>query len=51
LRGREAPTVAAPRTWDEISDPELAQLRYDQVPARVAEQGYLLAGLDGDASP
>ena len=51
LRGREAPTVAAPRTWDEISDPELAQLRYDEVLARVAEQGDLLAGLDGDVSP
>jgi bifunctional non-homologous end joining protein LigD len=51
LRGRESPTVAAPRTWDEISDPELAQLRYDQVLARVAEQGDLLAGLDGDVSP
>jgi bifunctional non-homologous end joining protein LigD len=51
LRGRAAPTVAAPRTWDEIGDPGLAQLRYDQVLARVAEQGDLLADLDGDMSP
>ena len=46
LRGREAPTVAAPRTWDEIGDPELRQLRYDEVLARVAEHGDLLSGLD-----
>jgi bifunctional non-homologous end joining protein LigD len=51
LRGREAPTVAAPRTWHEVSDPGLAQLRYDQVLARVVEQGDLLAGLDSDVSP
>ena len=24
LRGREFPTVAAPRTWDEIDDPQIA---------------------------
>ncbi len=49
LRGRETPTVAAPRTWDEIGDPELRQLRYDEVLARVAEHGDLLAGLDDTA--
>ena len=27
LRGREHPTVAAPRTWDEIKDPKLRHLR------------------------
>lgn len=48
LRGRQTPTVAAPRTWEEIGDPGLEQLRYDQVLARVAEHGDLLAGLDGD---
>jgi bifunctional non-homologous end joining protein LigD len=48
LRGRQAPTVAAPRTWDEIGDPGLTQLRYDQVLARAAEHGDMLAGLDGD---
>lgn len=51
LRGRETPTVAAPRTWDEIGDPALTQLRYDKVVARVAEHGDLLAGLDCDVAP
>ncbi|MCB0931129.1 MAG: ATP-dependent DNA ligase [Mycobacterium sp.] len=46
LRGRDTPTVAAPRTWEEISDPALRQLRYDEVLARAAEHGDLLAGLD-----
>src|SRR6201986_5505509 len=49
LRGREHPTVAAPRTWDELDDPELRQLRYDEVLARVARDGDLLAALDEDA--
>lgn len=47
LRGREFPTVAAPRTWDEIGAADLAQLRYGEVLARAAEHGDLLAGLDG----
>ena len=51
LRGRQAPTVAAPRTWEEIADPGLAQLHFDEVLARVAEHGDLLAGLDGDVGP
>ena len=51
LRGRQAPTVAAPRTWEEIADSGLAQLRYEQVLARVAEHGDLLAGLDVRAAP
>ncbi len=46
LRGRQTPTVAAPRTWDEIGDPGLEQLQYEQVLARVAQHGDLLAGLD-----
>ncbi len=49
MRGREFPTVAAPRTWAEIADPEVRQLRYDEVLNRVAEGGDLLAGLDDDA--
>ncbi|MGV0993720.1 MAG: ATP-dependent DNA ligase [Mycobacterium sp.] len=49
LRGRESPTVAAPRTWDELSEAGLRQLRYDEVLARVAEHGDLLAGLDDAA--
>ncbi|GAA3633838.1 ATP-dependent DNA ligase [Microlunatus ginsengisoli] len=37
LRGRSRPTVAAPRTWAELADPDLAQLEYDQVLSRVAD--------------
>ncbi|MFN8033648.1 MAG: ATP-dependent DNA ligase [Mycobacterium sp.] len=48
LRGREHPTVAAPRTWDEIGDPALRQLDYTEVLARVAQHGDLLADLDAD---
>ncbi|WP_175935274.1 ATP-dependent DNA ligase [Corynebacterium sp. Marseille-P4321] len=35
LRGRERPTVAAPRTWEEIEDPKLAQLEFEEVIERV----------------
>jgi bifunctional non-homologous end joining protein LigD len=49
LRGREQPTVAAPRTWEELDDPSLRQLRYDEVLDRVARDGDLLAPLDEDA--
>lgn len=49
LRGREQPTVAAPRTWAELDDPSLRQLRYDEVLERVARDGDLLAPLDKDA--
>ncbi|MCV7227719.1 ATP-dependent DNA ligase [Mycolicibacterium komossense] len=46
LRGRDQPTVAAPRTWAEIEDPDLRHLRFDEVLERVARDGDLLAGLD-----
>lgn len=46
LRGRAHPTVAAPRTWAELDDPDLRQLRFDEVLARVARDGDLLAELD-----
>ncbi|RDH75030.1 ATP-dependent DNA ligase [Mycolicibacterium moriokaense] len=46
LRGREQPTVAAPRTWAEIEDPELRHLRFDEVLERVAADGDLLSPLD-----
>jgi bifunctional non-homologous end joining protein LigD len=36
LRGRAHPTVAAPRTWDELSSPGLAHLEYAEVLERVA---------------
>ncbi|TDK90110.1 ATP-dependent DNA ligase [Mycolicibacterium mucogenicum] len=49
LRGRDEPTVAAPRTWEELDDPELHQLRFDEVLARLTRDGDLLAGMDGDA--
>ena len=35
LRGRAIPTAAAPRTWDELTDPQLRQLRFDEVLTRV----------------
>lgn len=37
LRGRGRPIVAAPRTWEEIAAPDLAQLRMDEVLDRVAD--------------
>jgi bifunctional non-homologous end joining protein LigD len=48
LRGREYPTVAAPRTWEELDDKKLRQLRYDEVLKRVERDGDLLAPLDAD---
>ncbi|MGB7144631.1 non-homologous end-joining DNA ligase, partial [Mycobacterium sp.] len=48
LRGRESPTVAAPRTWEELDDKNLRQLRYDEVLKRVERDGDLLAPLDAD---
>ncbi|GAA3025070.1 ATP-dependent DNA ligase [Gordonia defluvii] len=49
LRGREQPWVAAPRTWDELTEPRLAQLRFEEVLDRSASGGDLLIGLDGSA--
>lgn len=40
LRGRARPWVAAPRTWEELDDPDLAQLDLDAVLGRAA------AGID-----
>jgi DNA ligase D-like protein (predicted ligase)/DNA ligase D-like protein (predicted polymerase)/DNA ligase D-like protein (predicted 3'-phosphoesterase) len=48
LRGREYPTVAAPRSWEELGDKKLRQLRYDEVLKRVERDGDLLAPLDAD---
>ena len=39
LRGRERPTVAAPRTWDELEDPDLRHLGPDEVVERLATIG------------
>jgi DNA ligase D-like protein (predicted ligase)/DNA ligase D-like protein (predicted polymerase)/DNA ligase D-like protein (predicted 3'-phosphoesterase) len=46
LRGREHPTVAAPRTWEELEDPKVRHLRFDEVLQRVEEHGDLLEGVD-----
>lgn len=45
LRGRERPTVAAPRSWEELAEPDLDQLEYDEVLRRVADRADPLAGL------
>lgn len=45
LRGREHPTVAAPRTWDELDDPDLRHLDHDEVVERVRTIGDPLAAL------
>jgi len=45
LRGRARPWVAAPRTWEELEDPHLAQLDLDEVLARAAAGTDPLAGL------
>jgi bifunctional non-homologous end joining protein LigD len=44
LRGGALPTVAAPRTWDEIEPEALQQLTADEVAARYERDGDLLAG-------
>ncbi len=46
LRGREEPWVAAPRAWDELDDPDLRHLRFEEVLDRLGESGDLLDGLD-----
>ncbi|MEW2017459.1 ATP-dependent DNA ligase [Rhodococcus sp. NPDC076796] len=46
LRGRTLPTVAAPRTWDELENPGLQQLRFEEVLERYADVGDPLADLD-----
>ncbi|GHD39490.1 ATP-dependent DNA ligase [Mycetocola manganoxydans] len=45
LRGRLTPMVAAPRTWEELDDPDLEQLDFEEVLDRVREHGDLLAPL------
>ncbi len=49
MRGREHPTVAAPRTWDELEDSDLRQLRFDEVLERVDRDGDLIAPIDENA--
>lgn len=45
LRGRARPWVAAPRTWEELDDPALAQLDFEQVLDRSASGMDPLASL------
>ncbi len=42
LRGRPRPTVAAPRTWEELDDPDLEHLLFDEVLERAERLGDLL---------
>ena len=53
LRGRARPWVAAPRTWDELDDPQLRHLLFDEVLERMERIGDPLAPLsqqDPDAA-
>ena len=45
LRGREQPTVAVPRTWRELNDPDLRHLTYDEVLDRMKRRKDPLAPL------
>ncbi|GAB3102235.1 ATP-dependent DNA ligase [Isoptericola nanjingensis] len=45
LRGRDEPTVAAPRTWDELDDPRLRHLTFTEVVERLERDGDLLEPL------
>ncbi|MCK6067901.1 MULTISPECIES: ATP-dependent DNA ligase [Microbacterium] len=45
LRGRAHPTVAAPRTWEELDDPELRHLLFSEVLERVEASGDPMAAL------
>ena len=45
LRGRAEPMVAAPRTWEELDDPDLAQLDFHDVLRRLGEIGDPMADL------
>ncbi|HEX5334723.1 MAG TPA: non-homologous end-joining DNA ligase, partial [Propionicimonas sp.] len=47
LRGRTRPTVAAPRTWEELADPGLQQVELGEMLTRIKDLGDLLAPLAG----
>ncbi|WP_336641912.1 non-homologous end-joining DNA ligase [Microbacterium sp. USHLN272] len=51
LRGRARPWVAAPRTWDELDDPDLAQLDLDEVLERAAASIDPMAALHPADAP
>ena len=46
LRGRDHPTVAAPRTWEELEDPGVRHLEYTEVLALLAEAPDPMQGLE-----
>ena len=48
LRGRAHPTVAAPRTWEELDDPNLRHLLFSEVLERPVDP---LAPVERDAGP
>jgi bifunctional non-homologous end joining protein LigD len=50
LRGRLHPTVAAPRTWEELADPALDQLEYAEVLQRIADGPDPLAAMAGPSA-
>ncbi|GGM12357.1 non-homologous end-joining DNA ligase [Nakamurella endophytica] len=50
LRGRDEPTVAAPRTWAELTEPGLVHLDHRQVLDRLAAGIDPLAGWPGPAA-
>ena len=50
MRGRDQPYVAAPRSWDELDDPKLRHLLFDEVLERVESDGDLLGDLDPPVS-
>ena len=45
MRGRIRPTVAAPRTWAELDDPELRHLEYHEMLQRIADLGDPMAAM------
>ncbi|MET3950933.1 ATP-dependent DNA ligase [Arthrobacter sp. UYEF36] len=51
LRGRLRPTVAAPRTWRELSSPSLHQLDYQEVLQRVKSGKDPFATISGRGQP
>ena len=46
LRGRDHPTVAAPRTWEELADPDLRHLLYTEVLELLGEAPDPMQGLE-----
>jgi bifunctional non-homologous end joining protein LigD len=45
LRGRQHPTIAAPRTWEELTAPDLGQIEYSEMADRIAQLGDLMGSM------